>query len=240
MPTSKLLGHRVSVHEPGPIGTEGAYPPQMQSPTMSSQGFTDCHRFVTSPWRMPACRCRLQNGAVGSFIDRASLHSRLRTARLASRLWSSVSGRRLGIIRGHRVEGGHRSSASGAPARRGAHNGETLVQQPHHQCLVRESIPRRVAETLSVDAFCRLLSRHIAYRGRLCDGDCRRSDPGQESPGWITPATRPPDTRMIVSLRATAKHCRSLPLSTPAGLALHEAAALQDDALRLVIADSSR
>lgn len=38
--------------------------------------FAGLHRlrphFVTSPWRMPACRYRLQSGAVGSFIDRSA------------------------------------------------------------------------------------------------------------------------------------------------------------------------
>ena len=39
---------------------------------------------------MPACRYRLQNGAVGSFIDRSALHSRFHTTPLACRTLSSA------------------------------------------------------------------------------------------------------------------------------------------------------
>jgi hypothetical protein len=67
------------------------------------------------------------------------------------------------MILGHGVEGGRRAFASGAPATRGARNSETLMQQPDHQYLVRESIPSRIAEAPSVDAFCRSLSRSNAF-----------------------------------------------------------------------------
>jgi len=36
----------------------------------------------------------------------------------------------------HRVEGGRRPFASGTPATRGAHNSESVVQQPDHQSLI--------------------------------------------------------------------------------------------------------
>jgi hypothetical protein len=38
------------------------------------------------------------------------------------------------------------------------------MRQPDHQPLVRGSIPSRIAEALSVNAFRRPVSRHIAYR----------------------------------------------------------------------------
>lgn len=89
------------------------------------------------------------------------------------------SGLRLGIILRHRVEGGRRPFASGAPARWGAHNSETLMQQPDHQLLVQESIPSRIAEALSVGAFRRSLSRRIAYRIGVSATNCGLTDLGQ-------------------------------------------------------------
>src|ERR1039458_3306109 len=86
----------------------------------------------------------------------------VQVARLASRPLSSASVPQIGIIPKHRVEGGHRPVASGAPATRGAHNSETLVQQPDHQSLVRESIPSQVTEALPVDAFRGPPSRRIS------------------------------------------------------------------------------
>ena len=74
---------------------------------------------------------------------------------------TSAPALRPGIILRLHLEGGGCPSASGAPARRGAHNSETPVQQPDQQFLVRESVPRRVAETLQVDAFRRGLSRRV-------------------------------------------------------------------------------
>ena len=84
---------------------------------------------------MPACRYRLLRGTVGRFIDR------------------SAPVRRLGITLKHRVEGGRCPFALGTPAILGAHNSDTLMQQPDHQSLVREYIPTRITEALSVDAF---------------------------------------------------------------------------------------
>ena len=101
---------------------EDARVPQTRSPAMYSQGFTSCHRswrlFVTSPRHMPTCRYRLLRGTVGRFIDR------------------SAPVRRLGITLKHRVEGGRCPFALGTPAILGAHNSDTLMQQPDHQSLV--------------------------------------------------------------------------------------------------------
>ena len=58
------------------------------------------------------------------------------------------------------VEGGRRQFASGTPATRGAHNSETLEQQPD-QSLVRESMPSRVTVANLVDACPGAPSRRI-------------------------------------------------------------------------------
>ena len=139
-------------------------------------GLTTCHLpwpyFTTSPWRMPDCRYRRQSGAVGRFIDRPVLYSRLHATRLRSRVLSSAPVPRPGITLRHPLEGGRCLFASGTPATRGAHNSETLMQQPDHKLLVRESIPSRIAEALSVDAFRRFLSRRTASRIGVSATNC--------------------------------------------------------------------
>ena len=119
---------------------------------------------------MPVCHYRLQSSAVGSFTDRSDLFfgftprldlpAGIKVARLAPRPLSSAPVPRLGITLKHSVEGGRRQFASGTPATRGAHNSETLRQQPD-QSLVRESIPTRVTVAVLVNAFSGAPSRRI-------------------------------------------------------------------------------
>src|SRR5258705_5834896 len=96
----------------------------MRSPAMSSQGLT------VWPVRVDNIR-----------------HVIVAHAGLSRRPLSSAPVPRPRIILRHRLEGGCCPFASGTPATRGAHNSETLVQQPDRQLLVRESVPSRIAES---------------------------------------------------------------------------------------------
>lgn len=72
------------------------------------------------------------------------------------------------MILGRRLEGGRHPSASGAPAKLGAHNSGTWLQQPDHQSF-SSGIPNRITVAFSVDAFRTSLSRRIAQRSRRSD-----------------------------------------------------------------------
>ena len=83
--------------------------------------FATCRGLISSRYR-GVCRLVVTGFRVsqsGRFIDRSALHSRLHTKQLARRPLSSAPGSRLGIILGHRVEGGRYPFTSGAPATRG-------------------------------------------------------------------------------------------------------------------------
>ena len=80
---------------------------------------------------------------------------------MCSRL-ANYSGRSIRDAPQTCIEGGHRWSASGSPARRGAHNGRTSMQQPDHHWLVWEPVPNRTSEALSVDSCCATASSHSA------------------------------------------------------------------------------
>ena len=126
------------------------YPPQMQSPTMNSQGFTDLPLVVASLRHVTVTYAGLSLPASGSccrkFLDWSALHSQLhpttcdprRDSRGATRVTPLLVCQvpRLGTILKLVVEGGRRPFASGTPAIRGAHNSETLRQQPDHCWLV--------------------------------------------------------------------------------------------------------
>ena len=141
--------------------------PQMRSPAINSQGFTESPLFVASFRHVTVTRAGLSLPASGSscrkFHRYVYLHSRLHTkprtpcrdSSGASRITplAIYSGSRLGIILKHRVEGGRRPFASGTPATRGAHNSEIRVQQPDHHWFVRVSIPNRITVALTVDSF---------------------------------------------------------------------------------------
>jgi hypothetical protein len=164
--------------------TSSPCPRQMRSPAIRLvAGLTTCHfpwpHFTTSPWCMPDCCRRLQSGAVGSFIDRFVLPLRLHATQPPLRLFSPAPVPRPGIILRLPLEGGRCLFASGTPTTRGAHNGETPMQQPDQTFLVRESVPSRIAEALSVDAFRRFLSRRTARHFRGSATNCRLSDTGQ-------------------------------------------------------------
>jgi hypothetical protein len=90
---------------------------------MNSQGFTG------SPFTVASLRLvTVTHTGVSLPADQV--------ARLVSHLKSSAPILRLGLILKHHVEGGRCPFASGTPAKRGAHNSETLVQQPDDQPLV--------------------------------------------------------------------------------------------------------
>jgi hypothetical protein len=126
--------------------------------------------------------------------------SPITTSFYANRVTTSSSAPvpRLGIILRHRLEGGRCPSASGTPATRGAHNSEILVQQPDRQLLVRESLPSRIAETCSVDAYRRSLSRRSAYRIGMTAARCwlyltqvnERALPANSGPARIKACSR--------------------------------------------------
>ena len=133
-------------HGPGVINVGRACPPQMRSPAMSSQGFTGLplsvasFRHVTVPdagLSLPASESRCRQ--------------------------SSAPVPRLGIILRHSVEGGRCPFASGAPARRGAHNSETLMRQPDHQSFSSRIDP----EPNRRSAFIRRLSQVLVKAYRL-------------------------------------------------------------------------
>lgn len=110
----------------------------------------------------PAKRHRPQVTAVGSFIDRLTSSFRLHTTpaspvrdnRDATGAATFAASRRNPTRNTleHRVEVVATRSLQAHPQTRGAHNSETLRQQPS-QWLVREPIPTRVTSAISVNAF---------------------------------------------------------------------------------------
>lgn len=136
--------------------------------------FATCRGFISSRNR-DACRSVITGFRVAlsevspidltsfsGFTPRLDLPAGIKAARLAPRPLSPAPVPRPGITLKQSVEGGRRRFASGTPATRGAHNSETLRQQPD-QPLVRESIPTRVTVAVSVDAFPGAPSRRIGH-----------------------------------------------------------------------------
>jgi len=121
--------------------------------TKPRDDFAGLHRFatcrgLTSSRHRDVCRPVVTGFRVALWEDSSiglpSIHDftlqvaspRVKVAPLASRPLSSASVLRTGTILKYRIEGGRCPFASGTPARRGAHNSATLVQQPDHQSLI--------------------------------------------------------------------------------------------------------
>ena len=158
--------------------------------------------FVTSPWRMPAVVTGFRVAlSIVSSIGLPSIHDFTRRD----------SRDDLCRLLGPPARADPQKSCRGwsllvrirCTRNTGAHNSETSTRQPHHQYLRRESLPSRIAEALSVNAFRVSLSRRIAHRIVVTATPCRLSDSGQQTPAACRTAT----DRLAVAVRPQVVIC---------------------------------